>query len=267
MKPKQTLQGLIKQSKTSLVKASPMILTSVGAVGVVATAVLTAKGTIRACELLNEEKASSNSESLSKGEIVHIAWHCYIPATTALLTTLACIFGANVMSKRNQASMVSAYAMLSQSYQNYRRAAKTVYGEDADRKIQAQMAEERYIYDQSNGSVLYDPDHDKAEIELFYDHFSGRYFQSTLLAVINAQYHLNRNYALGGSITVNDFYHFLGIDKIDGGDAVGWCSDELYESNIFWIDFENQFTKLAGGMECYIVSALYEPHPIPEDIW
>ena len=94
------------------------------------------------------------------------------------------------------------------------------------------------------------------EERLFYDAISERYFQATISQVLQAEYHLNRNFALGGGfITLNQFYEFLGIEPVPGGDEVGWMvSDGLY-----WVDFDHQKTVvddgLNGEVECYIIDA------------
>lgn len=49
---------------------------------------------------------------------------------------------------------------------------------------------------------------------LFYDGYSQRYFESKISQVLQAEYHLNRNFAIGADVTLNDFYLFLGIDRI-----------------------------------------------------
>ena len=78
--------------------------------------------------------------------------------------------------------------------------------------------------------------------------------------MLQAEYHLNRNFALGGGfITLNDFYTFLGIEKIPEGDAIGWMvSDGLY-----WVDFNHSKAMvddgLNGEIECYIIDVDFPP--------
>ena len=104
------------------------------------------------------------------------------------------------------------------------------------------------------------------EERLFYDAISDRYFQATISQVLQAEYHLNRNFALsGGFITLNQFYEFLGVSKVRGGDEVGWMvSDGLY-----WVDFDHQKTVvddgLNGEVECYIIDAPFPP--VSEEEW
>lgn len=104
-------------------------------------------------------------------------------------------------------------------------------------------------------------DFDCDDITLFYDFYSKRYFKSTVSKVLQAQYHLNRNYCFGGgSITLNEFYEFLGIDPVENGDVIGWQIDI---SEIMWIDFVNE-TRIINGNKVGFISFLFEPEPLRE---
>lgn len=269
MKGTSKMGSLFHKSKSYLKRSSPFILTCVSSVGVIATAVMAVKATPMATRLIEQAevekslKLGQGSESLDGEltplEVVQLTWRCYIPAAAIGLSTIACIFGANALNKRNQASLVSAYAMLSESYQRYRRAANTVYGEDANSKIKAQMAKDTYV--SADGYSVYSEDLDpESEKILCYDLFSQRYFTATMAAVLNAQYHVNRNLSLRGDTTINEFYEFLGIDPIDHGDEIGWSIDELMEGGIMWLDFENSQSVMEDGMACCVISTLWDPN-------
>lgn len=262
MKGIKNLNSLFHRSKLHLKRASPTILTYVAAIGVVATSVMAVKATPKAMMLL-EQATDEKGEELTKLEVVRVAGPVYIPALAIGVSTISCIFGANVLNKRNQASLVSAYAMLSESYQQYRRAANTVYGEDADSKIIAEVAKKKYI--SADGCYIHDPDSDSEEL-LFYDSFSQRYFTSTMSSVLNAQYHVNRNFALRGWSDLNELYDFLGLEEHSGGDVIGWSANEMIEGGLTpWIDFENRLVEMDDGLECYIISTLFEPTVLDSD--
>lgn len=252
------MNGLLYKSKLYLKRSSPTILTCVGAIGVVATAVMAVKATPKAVDLIRTDSRRNHDGdpyAYTKLEAVQSCWQCYIPAALVGLSTISCIFGANILNKRNQASLVSAYALLNQSYRQYREAANSVYGEDADSKIKVQMAKDTYI--SADGYSVYSSDLDpESEKILCYDLYSQRYFMSTMASVLNAQYHLNRNFSLRGDVTVNEFYEFLGIDKINCGDEIGWS---MMESDIMWLDFENGHVEMDDGMVCCVISALWDP--------
>ena len=253
------MKGLTRKMKLWLRKSSPTILSFLAAGGVVGTTVLAVKATPKAVKKLKEKNLDKQAMPRSRKavETVLTCWPCYIPTCASGLATIVCIFGANTLSKKNQAALLSAYAMLDQSYKSYRHAAKEVYGEDADDKIRAVAAKEMIV--DANGYRVYAPELDNSDKVLFYDVYSNRYFTSTLAAVINAQYHLNRNFALGKDCSVNDFYEFLGLEKATDGDDVGWPSTQMFEDGIMWIDFDNCLTKLDDGMECYVITSMYEP--------
>ncbi|GHU53214.1 hypothetical protein FACS1894132_04770 [Clostridia bacterium] len=236
---------------------APTILTVLSVVGVVATAVLAVRATPKAIELLEKSK-DEKGEALTKIEIIQVAATPYIPAIITCVATIGCIFGANILSKHNQSSLTSAYALLHQSYERYKKAATTVYGDDADVKIKAEMAKETYI--SADGYALYSSELDSdSERILCHDIYSNRYFTATMAAVLNAEYHLNRNLSLRGWASINEFYDFLGIEKLDIGDRVGWCYDQLMDIGILWLDFQNIRAVIDSNMECVAISALYNP--------
>lgn len=242
-------------------------MTCVGAAGVVITVILAVKATPKAVELIKENSRKNHDGdpyAYTKQEAIKSCWACYIPTAFTGIATIACIFGANIMSKKNQASLASAYALVSESYHQYRNAAKSVYGEDADEKIKVEAAKNTYVHTQGIfDSNLYSPDLDKESEELlFYDAFTQKYFNATMAAVINAEYNVNRNLMIRGFVPFNEFYEFLGLDKIDGGDDIGWDVDILFAEGWTWLDFDNQNVKIDGGMECCIISSMYEPTPI-----
>ena len=229
------------------------------------------RATPKALAIIDHEKRNRSKEHydteldewvgdvLTKREIVELTWRCYIPAALMGLSTITCIVGINVMNRRNQASLASAYAMLSESYKQYRNSAKTVYGDDADSNIMAEIAKETYI--SADGLGVYSADMDpESEKILCYDMFSKRYFTTTMAAVVNAQYHINRNLQLRGYTTINEYYDFLGLDGIEYGDEIAWSMDELMEGGIMWLDFENHRTKMEDGLECCVISAVWDPN-------
>jgi hypothetical protein len=250
--------------------AAPTILSAISIAGVVATTVLAIKATPKALQILEgerRERASLKDEEgpdtyvFTKKEVIQLTWKCYIPTAITGLATMGCILGANVLNQRNQAHLASAYALLEQTYKNYRQSAISVFGEDADDKIRVEMAKRIYI--SADGEYVYDSSlDDTSEKLLFYDSFGQRYFQATMASVLNAEYHFNRNLALRGDVSLNEFFTFLGLAEIDGGDEIGWSINSLMEEcETTWLDFTNRFTKLEDNMECYIISAVYDPTP------
>lgn len=143
-----------KRVGRQLYRSSPTILTVVASIGVVTTTITAVRATPKAIKMLKEAE-SEKGENLTKLEIIRAAGPTYIPSVLLGVSTIACIFGANTLNQKKQASLMSAYAMLNESYKQYRKAAKTVYGEDADDKIHAEMAKDALVSTYDWGYQVY----------------------------------------------------------------------------------------------------------------
>lgn len=158
---------------TFLKRHSPTILTTIGAIGVVATAVIAVKDTPKALRILDEAEQEKGEELTVKEKIV-TAGPVYIPAIAVGISTIACIFGANTLNKRNQAALMSAYALLDQSYKDYKRKVSDIYGEDADKKIIEEVAKEE-LEPRDNMD-----DTDDSNVVTIFDGTTMRSFESVL---------------------------------------------------------------------------------------
>lgn len=105
------MKGLLKYSKVFFKRNASTILTCAGGAGVVATSVMAVKATPKVLRILDQAKEEKN-DKLTKFEIVKMAGPVYIPTFLVGAGTLACIFGANILNKRQQAALISAYALL-----------------------------------------------------------------------------------------------------------------------------------------------------------
>lgn len=263
MKGSHLIHKFGRKIKTS----SPFILTILGSGGVIATSVMAVKATPKAIEVIKSDSRVNHDGdpyAYTKKEAFVSAWRCYIPATAIGITTIGCIIGANILNQKQQANMASLYALLDQSYKQYVKATGEVFGDDADRKVRAQVAKDMFIFGDNGVSdaQIYNPSlDDNSERVLFYDYYSQRYFESTFAAVTNAQYHFNRNWVLKGEVCINELYGFLGIDTIKGGDDIGWSYDYA-EEGFAWIDFDVFRASIDDGLECLILSPVHDPTPL-----
>lgn len=265
MKPKCNLAN---KAIRKLKRASPTILACFSAAGVVVTAVLAVKATPRAVDLIRADSRTNHDGdpyAATKTEMVKSAWKCYVPAVTMGAATIFCIFSANAISRKQQASLMSAYTLVSRQFREYKSKVTEFYGKEAHEKIMRSLAVEKAkdihitapnIF--SNSSLDFEGADE--EERLFYDSFSERYFQSTISRVLQAEYHVNRNFALmGGFVALNQFYEFLGIEpKKELSEFGWWVDDELY-----WIDFSHTRAMvddgLSGEVECWIIEMDWLP--------
>lgn len=241
--------NLLQSSKLFLKRNSSTILTCVGGVGVIATAVTAAKATPKAMALLDKAK-DEKGEELTMFEKVRTAAPAYIPSAVMGAATIACIFGANALNKRQQAALMSAYALLDNSYKEYKAKVTELYGEEADTEVRKEIAKDHYEEQKTS----------TGELQLFYDEFSQRYFESTTEKVLRAEYDLNRMLAECYGVFLNEWYDLLGIETVDYGDFLGWSTYELVETTwMSWVDFEHTKTVMNDGLEVTIISMRMEP--------
>lgn len=237
-------------------KNASTILSCMGAAGLVATTVLAVKATPKALSLLEEAKEEKGAE-LTKWEKINTAGTAYIPTALTGIATVACILGSNVISKRQQASLMGAYALLDSSYKEYRKKTDELYGEEAGKQIRGEIAKDKYTGD--------DVSLDDGK-ELFYDFYSGRYFESTPEAVLWAEYETNRSMFVNYAVGLNEFYKLLGLEELPEYESIGWSCGQIEEMYWHpWIEFNHEETIIDGdseyneGMKCTIIYIPFDP--------
>lgn len=245
------MDKLVHRASLYVCRNTPTILTCVCGIGVVATSVMAVKATPKALQLLEEAKAEKEDD-LTWLEIVAVAGPAYIPAMVTGAATIACIFGTNVLNQRQQASLASAYALIDNSYKEYKKKVEELYGKEANAQVQHDVAKDKYKENniqQENDELL------------FYDEFSGRYFNATMERVLVAEYQVNRELHNAGCDTLNHFYELVGLDPIDGRDVLDWFESSNYEC--YWqsrLDFRHNKVVMNDGLECYIITIFEEPY-------
>lgn len=239
---------LVDKTKIFLSRNSSTILTVISAVGVVTTVVMAVKATPKAMTLLDNAKKEKDEE-LTTLEKVQVAAQVYIPTVVMGTVTIACMFGANVLNKNKQASLASAYALLDNYHKQYRKTLIDLHGKEIDTEVRNEMARHNCSYHQIGSDV---PDNKV----IFYDEISGQSIVCYEREVMDAEYHLNRNFALRGYAPLNEFYYFLGLPQTEYGNEVGWSMDGGYS----WIDFEHRLiTRDDGGDDIYAIDMIIPP--------
>lgn len=238
---------------------APTVL-SIAAIGeVVATAILAAKAS-RKAELHRAEVETEKGRILNNTEVVLTEAPVYIPAIVVGVSTVMCILGANVLNRRQQAALTSAYALAGETFRKYRNKVKDIYGEEAHRKILEELDVEQSVDTDIQAPGLVENsclsfEHPE-ERHIFVLETENRRFESTFSRVLEAEYHLNRNYVLGGAVELNELYGFLGLKETEFGSKLGWS---VYELELYWIDFNHIKTTLPDGTPCFHIEIPFGP--------
>lgn len=246
------MNNLLHRSKSFVNRNASTILTTMGGVGVVATTVIAVKATPKALALI-EQAEKEKGEDLTKLEMVKTAGVVYIPTVVAGVATVTCIFGANVLNKRKQASLVSAYALLDNTYKEHKKKVAELYGEDANDRITQEIAKDKY--DESELPK-------EEEKQLFYDDYSKRFFKSTMDDLLKVEHAINRELTTSLYACMNDLYELLELPYIDGGDVVGWTPWMMEEMTWSpWLDLHLVKAELDDGTEYHILTLSCDPFP------
>lgn len=244
----------INELKLQLKRASPTILSCLAGVGLVATGIATVKATANATRLIDRERLYRQIDrahgiheifapkTVSNADIIKLCWRCYIPAAVLGASTLACIFGANTLNKRQQASLASAYMLLEHTYKEFVK-------KDTNGLVRKEIVKERF--EEADISV-------DSERCLFYEFNHGEFFERNLGEVLAAEYRCNKKFISRGYLTLNDFYEAIDLPKTDVGEVLVWSENDGYP----WIDFEHELVELEDGMECYIIHLPEQPLPL-----
>ena len=250
------LTRMVSKTQHYAKKNTSTILSCLGALGVVGTTVSAVKATPKAITVLQEQeeiKMERDNQSLTNFEKTLVVAPVYFPTILFGTATIICIFGANILNKKKQAALTSAYAYLNSSFNEYKDKVKAIYGEDGEKRVREEIAKDKYIQQsipESNEDML------------FFDEYSGRYFELTLFDLQNAVYRLNRTFALEGYTNLNEFYRYVDLPETDYGEVLGWSGLKCWETvNSAWIDIKWDDMELPDGL---VAQAIRFPIP-PEE--
>lgn len=204
--------------------ASILSLFAVG--GVIGTSVSVVKAT--------NKFTDKKKESSSMKETICIAIPIFLPAVLLGSSTIVCILGANHINKQKQAALLSAYALIDQSFKDYRTKLIELQGEDLNTKIQEDL------YRAGLSQCVHTDEDGKLE---WFEPFSKETLYLYEKEIIDAEYQLNRLFTGRGYATLNDWYDILGLPHTPYGDALGWgiCCDYA------WVDFEHHLIDNMSG--------------------
>ena len=237
-------------------KHLPQIMALGSIVGVVTTAVIAVKRKEVYEELVHEARQEHTEDfcPLQPSDKVKPFFKAYYPAIISGGLTISCIAGSYILSSRQQASLIGAYSVLEGYFNRYRESAKRVFGPDADDEIMADMARTN---PEMHFIQLDSPD----KKCIFYEPYSNTNFVMYERELMDAEYHLNRNYTFRGETTLNDFLSMLGLPTTTNGDSIGW---EM-SSGINWIDFSHRKIYIEeDGTPIYSVNYTFPPTPFEE---
>lgn len=244
------LSRIVQQTKKSVKKNSPVILTAVGITGMVTSTVLAVKATPLALDLISEAEFEKGEE-LTKKEVIKATWKPYMPAVGTAVFSIACIIGANSIHMRRSAALATAYKLSQSALHEFKEKAVEVVGEKKVSEIKQKVNQDKVDKDPVSKTEVIITDKGKT---LMYDTISGRYFESSIEEINKIVNELNRDMLSDMYISLNQFYSAIGLQHTKTGYDLGWqCDKGLIE-----VDFGA--TIADDGRPCITIDFPYPPH-------
>lgn len=261
-------------------KHSPTILFAGGVVGVIATAVMASRATLKVSETLAEHKddleiaktlAHKDSEKYSEKEyqkdvtVIYTRMaidvtKLYAPTIAVGIISIAALTKSHTILTRRNAALTAAYAALEKGFAEYRKRVVQEYGEEIDMRFRygptvkefekmspaAQEAVIAKAYSDPNSYSVYARFFDETNRK-FYDEPGYNFnFLRAQQQFANDMLHAR------GHIFLNEVYDMLGLDRTTPGSVVGWAltngGDNYVDFGIFDADHESS-VRFVNGYE------------------
>lgn len=228
---KPNFAGFFKSAKAAVSKHSPEILTGIGIAGMITATVLAVKSTPKALELLEEKKKEEGVDKLPPVEVVKTTWKCYLPTAITTVTSVACLVGASRENLRRNAALATAYKISETALTEYREQVVETIGEKKEQVVREKVNQKRLEQTPVTKNEVYvtgDGD------TIFLDPLSKRFFKSDIDRVRKVENALNKQmiHDICGSVSVNEFYDELGLERTDIGDYLEWNTEHLIDLDI-----------------------------------
>lgn len=234
----------VKQKAAQFVQDNATtLLTAGGVVGVVGTAVLTARAAfgasialeaeqiVKAQESLKNEGSDSSIfdpnvplEKLDKMTTLRIAGPYFIPPVITGTATIASIIMANRMSAQKAAALAAAYGLAERNFGDYKAKVEEKLTGPKKQQIDDELAKESVDRTKGSEKIVFV----EGEV-LCLDRPTGRYFNSTMETIKQAVNATNAEIFNHGFALASFFYTELGLDDTTWTDEVGFNTENLLE--------------------------------------
>lgn len=209
-----------KSLEKLVIDNAPTILTGVGVVGTIATAVLTHKATFKSTLEMTERdsvKKMKGEPPLTRTEILKHTWVNYLPPVASGAITITCIVGANHINAKRMAALAAGYSLLDNRFEEYKEKTKEKLGIKKEGDLRDEIAQDRTDKNQPDQTIIVTEGK-----SLFRDEASGRYFESTMEEIKRAENELNRKILKDEYAVLTDFYEMIGLAPTSLSEEFGW---------------------------------------------
>jgi Family of unknown function (DUF6353) len=207
----------LKRVEKLTIDNSPVLLTGVGVIGTIATAVLAGKASFKAARILDEERETELKEDVKQ------VWTLYLPAIGSGVITVASIVASNRIGTRRAVALAAAYSVSERAFADYREKVVERLGHGKEQAVRDEIAQDRVDRAPSSQVVI------GTGKVLCFESITGRYFESDMESLRKAQNDLNQMILHHSYATLSDFYELIGLPATVYSMEIGWNTSELCE--------------------------------------
>jgi hypothetical protein len=257
------LTSKVSLTLLSLQKTSPKLMLAAGITGVVGSAVLASRATLKlegvlieAADLRQQVTEASKLEGYSDLDAkrdrtvimlkaaTNIA-KLYGPALLVGAGSIALLVGSHKIMTRRNAAVTAAYAALDKSFRAYRARVVEEFGPEKDSHYIHDVRKERVteVDPETGKKTTKDVDiaHGTSAYGVLFDETNVNFQKNNpdinLYKIKVAQNYANEKLQRDGYYMLNDLYKELGFDATSDGQAVGWVADaDVYGEGDGYID-------------------------------
>ena len=278
-------------------KVSPHLLFGAGVVGVVATAVLASKATLKLEQVLYDANKSLElaKEVLADGTIEDERYtdddytkdviliqvkgagrvlKLYTPTIIVGALSVAALTGSHVILTQRNMAITAAYAALEKGYREYQQRVMDELGPDRERELRYETVEKsvKTTVDGKTKTVkTVVPSGKHSMYSRFFDEYNKNW---NATPEYNSMFlHSQQNWAnellqARGHVFLNEVYDMLGMDRSKAGQIVGWVKDGEGDNYIdFGLFQDNERARMfVNGQEASILLDFNVDGPVYDKI-
>lgn len=253
-------------------KYSPEILLALGIAGVVTGTVLACVATTKVPEIKakKEEELADMHKELDGNDADEVDANLpelkkqttsiyfktgakyallYAPSVVVTGLSVSCLVASNVILRRRLISASAAYALMAQSFKDYRGRVAERYGEEIEKEIRYNIKQKEITTTTTDAKgkektktekiKVMDPNGLSDFAKVWDDGNIGwsKDPQTNLIFLKGQQYAANQRLKKQGYLFMNDVYEMLGFPKTKEGQMAGWIYDEKNPIGDNFVDF------------------------------
>jgi hypothetical protein len=245
-------------------KASPTILFGAGVIGVVATAVMASRATLKLEDVLhkNEHDQMRANDLLAKDSprytakdytkdvatlktrlVLDVA-KLYAPAIVLGIGSICALTGSHVILSRRNAGLAAAYTALDKSFKDYRKRVTEFVGSEKERELRMESETREIDFTTADGvegkALVNTVKGDLSEYAKFFSKETSNSWSPqadyNLVFLRAQQQYMNDKLRASGHVFLNEVYDALGLERTPAGAVTGWVLNNKKGGDNF-VDF------------------------------